>query len=50
MNMQTDHNSVLGHILESKVPILMTETKELKLTILPLFGDQTNQDSAGGGF
>ncbi len=46
MNMQTDHNSVLGHIFESKVLILMTETKELKLTILPLFGDQTNQDSA----
>ncbi len=46
MNMQTDHNSVLGHIFESKVLILMTETKELKWTILPLFGDQTNQDSA----
>ncbi len=45
VNMTTDNNSVLGHIFESKVPIRMTESKELKLTILPLYLKNTNQES-----
>ncbi len=46
MNMQTDSNSVLGDIFESKVPTLITEENTLKLTIKSLCDEMPNRGAA----